>query len=137
MSEFPVSGPYADYRGRRFRIAFSGNDWVALAADREADFSDAIEHGVSQPGSLYETAWVKVPRSCLEGIVDVEVTGLISGHRLWIRNRLTDGRIRVWFIGDPKVAGDTGLKGDQYDGWTGFFNPQDFQDVEVTETRRG
>lgn len=136
MSEFPVSGAYAEYHGRRFRIAFSGNDWVAIAADRSADLPDAIEHGVSQPGSLYETAWVKVPRSCLDGIVDVEVTGLISGHRLWIRNRLVDGRIRVWFIGDPKVASDTGLKGDQLDGWTGFFSPGDFQDFQVKETRR-
>lgn len=136
MGNVPVSGSYAEYCGKRFLILFSGDDWVALSADSNMEVPNVIDRGVAQPGSLYETAWVKIPRACFDGIVDVEVTGVIAGHRLCIRNRLSDGRVRVWFIGDPKVASDTGLTGNQHDGWTGMFNPEDFQDIQVKETRR-
>jgi hypothetical protein len=49
---------------------------------------------------------------------------------------LPDGRINVEFVGPPAVARELGLDGDQYMGWTGLFNPEEFEDIRVEETRR-
>ncbi len=53
-----------------------------------------------------------------------------------LRQRMPDGRIRVTFLGSPAVAQAIGLDGDQYMGWTGLFAPEDFDSIEVEETRR-
>ena len=136
MREIPVTGAYAEYRGERILIRFGGEDWVALRVDPHVEIPDAFERGESRAGTPYHTTWAKVPRSALDGIVDVDVSGTLAGHSVSLRNRLSDGRIRVWFIGDPAAAKAIGLKGDQHDGWTGIFDPEDFQDIQVEETRR-
>ncbi|MBU9767041.1 hypothetical protein FR943_24795 [Mycobacterium sp. TNTM28] len=136
MGNVPVSGPYAEYCGSRFLILSSGDGWVALRADSEAEVPNAFERGESCPGTLYAAPWAKVPTAALDEIVDVDVTGSLAGHRVSLRNLLSDGRIRVWFIGDPAVAEDIGLKGDRHDGWTGSFDPEDFSDIQIVETRR-
>ena len=137
MVNMLVSGPYAEYCGKRFLILFSGDDWVALRTGPDMEVPNALERGESRPGTLYAATWAKVATSALDGIVDVEVTGTLAEHRVSLRNLLSDGRIRVWFIGDPAVAEVLGLTGDRHDGWTGFFSQTDFHDIQVEETRRG
>lgn len=136
MSDLPISGAYAEYRGKQFRVRFSGDDWVALSVDPEMDIPDAFERGESRAGTLYYETWAKVPDSVLDGIVVMNVTGTLSGHRVTLLRRLSDGRISVEFIGPPAAAKEIGLTGDQYMGWTGIFDPEDFQDIRVEETRR-
>jgi len=53
-----------------------------------------------------------------------------------VQGRLTDGRMRVWFVGSPNVADDLGLDGDQYMGWTGIVPADDLTDIRVEETPR-
>ena len=50
MAEIPVTGAVAEYRGRRFRILFSGDYWVALLADPDDEVPDAFARGESGVG---------------------------------------------------------------------------------------
>jgi hypothetical protein len=109
---------------------------MALSAIPTEEIPDAFERGEYRAGTPYAATWAKVPTASLDAIYDIEVTGSIAGHAVSLRNRLSDGRIRVWFIGDPAVAKAIGLKGDQHDGWVGFFEPDEFRDIRVEETRR-
>ncbi|MBI5339049.1 MAG: hypothetical protein HZB45_15320 [Mycolicibacterium rufum] len=126
----------ATYRGRQLPIAFSGDDWVALRASPGQDIPEGFEFGESSVGQGRREPWVKVPRSSLDEIVHRRVTGTIAGHQVTLRQRMPDGRIRVTFLGSPAVAQAIGLDGDQYMGWTGLFAPEDFDSIEVEETRR-
>lgn len=132
----PLSGADAVYRGTRYRILFSSHDWVALRVDPETEIPDALERGASGRREIrtYET-WTKVPRSALEEIIRVRVTGVIAGQPVWIRSQNHDGRIGVEFIGRPELARQLGMKEDQYMGWTGLFAPEDFENIHVEETR--
>ena len=130
--EIPVSGAMAQYRGRQLPIAFSSNDWVALQTGAEVEIPDAIAYGERRSGQ----SWAKVPRAVLDGIVQLRVTGKIAGATVSLQRRMPDGRISVSFIGSPAVARQIGLQGDQHMGWSGLFDPVDFEDIEVTETRR-
>ena len=59
MDNIPVTGALAEYRGKRYRILFGGDDWVALPAGPEDDMPDAFARGETPlaPGN-YER-WVK------------------------------------------------------------------------------
>ncbi|TRW88847.1 hypothetical protein FK535_00750 [Mycolicibacterium sp. 018/SC-01/001] len=137
MEQTPVSAALAEYRGKQFPIVFSDTDWVALGIDRDTEIPDAFAFGDYPSGSGRRQKWAKVPRTSLDGIVHRRVRGTIRGHRLTLQKQLPDGRISVDFIGPPAVARELGLDGDQYMGWTGLFNPEDFDSIEVEETRRG
>ncbi len=136
MAEIPVSAVEAEYRGKRLPIVFSGKDWVALQAGADVEVPDAIAYGEAPVGDGHYESWAKVPWSAVSAVIDVDVTGVLSGHRVSLRGRMPDGRIRVWFIGSPAIARQIGMEGDQYMGWSGLFEPEVFEDIEVRETRR-
>ena len=131
--DIPVSGGVATYRGKQFPIAFTGDDWIALRAEGGPEFPDAIDAGKSrfEPGNY--RPWVKVPRSSVEKMFYRRVTGFLSGHKVSLVSRFHDGQTGVTFIGSPAVAGELGLDGDQYMGWTGHYDPEDFDSIEVKE----
>ncbi|MCV7416012.1 hypothetical protein H7K36_11955 [Mycolicibacterium litorale] len=116
-------------------MAFSGDEWVALRAD-PADVPDGFESGESSVGQRRYQAWVKVPRSELDGLIHVRARGKLAGHSVSLQERLPDGRIGIEFVGPPGVAIELGLNGDQYTGWTGVVAPEDLTDVTVEEVRR-
>jgi hypothetical protein len=134
--EIPVTGAVAEYRGRRFPILFSSDDWVALMADPDAELPDAFARGESSVGPDHIESWAKVPRAALDGVVQVRVSGTLGGHTVSLRQRLPDGRIGVEFVGPPAVAREIGLAGDQYMGWTGLVAPDELKDIHIEETRR-
>lgn len=136
MVDVPVTGAWAIYRGERCRILFGGDDWVAVSADANADIPDAFARGESPAGQGHYDPWAKVPRTALDGIIDVVVTGVIGGQTVSLLWGLPDGRIGVEFVGPPAVAKELGLDGDQYMGWTGLFDPSEFENIHVEETRR-
>ncbi|MCX8564006.1 hypothetical protein OS122_24225 [Mycolicibacterium mucogenicum] len=135
MDQIPVTCAIAEYRGQRFEISFSTNEWVALQVGPDIDIPDAFARGesCSEPG-CYEP-WAKVPRSTIESVSRVSVSGLLGGHTVSLIGRLRDGRIRVSFIGAPVVAKELGLHGDQYMGWLGLVEPGELTDIQVNETR--
>lgn len=134
MGEIPVSGAVAEYRGRRVRILFSSQDWIALL-DPGVDVPDGFERGEAPAGLGHHETWVKVPRSAVDGIVHTVVSGTLAGHTVSLQRQLPDGRIRIEFIGPPAVARQLGLQGDQYMGWAGLIDPDDLSDIRVEETR--
>ena len=136
MVEVPVTGAIAQYRGKRFRIVFSGDDWVALRAKPGPEVPDGFQSGESSVGLGHYEPWVKVPRSALDGVVAVRVSGTLGGHTVSLQRQLPDGRIVVGFIGSPAVAREIGLAGDQHMGWTGVIDPEELKDIRVEETRR-
>lgn len=136
MVEVPVSDALAEYRGKRYRISFSGDDWVALIVDPGDEIPDAFARGDAPAGLGHFEHWAKVPRSVLNGVFHVHARGLLHGHDVSLRRRLPDGRINVEFVGDPAAAREMGLAGDQYTGWTGAVSPDDLTDIHVEEIRR-
>ncbi|MCH9730023.1 MAG: hypothetical protein K0U84_10180 [Actinomycetia bacterium] len=115
---------------------FSGKDWVALQTGAGVEIPDAIAYGEAPVGDGHYESWAKVPRTALDGIVHFRVTGKIAGQTVSLQRRMPDGRISVEFIGPPAIARQIGMEGDQYMGWSGLFEPEDFEDIEVKETRR-
>jgi hypothetical protein len=53
-----------------------------------------------------------------------------------LRGHWPGGSVRIWFVGPPAVARELGLDGDQYMGWTGFFAPEQLEDIRIEEKRR-
>jgi hypothetical protein len=104
MNEIPVTGAIAEYHGQRFRILFSNNDSLALCAGLDVDIPDAVERGESPAGPGHYDPWAKVPRSALDGVVQVSVSATLAGHTVYLRRRLPDGRIGIEFVGPPGVA---------------------------------
>ncbi len=135
MKETPVGGAIAEYCGQRFPIVFSNDDWVALGVENSIDIPDAFASGEYPNGFGYIQKWVKVPRASLDGILIRRVRGKVKGQWLTLQQQLPDGRISVEFMGSPAVARELGLNGDQYMGWSGLFNPEDFDMIDVEETR--
>lgn len=135
MAEIPVSGAVAEYHGQRIPIMFSSGDWIALAVPFDIEIPDAFARGTSRRFGHY-VPWAKVPRSAVDGVVSIEVTGTLAGQSVSLSGRLPDGRIVVWFIGSPAVAREIGLEGDQHMGWSGMVDPDDLRDIRVEETRR-
>lgn len=135
MAEVPVQHSIAEYRGQRFAIFFSSNEWVALRVGPDVDIPDAFARGESRSEPGYYEPWAKIPRSVVDGIVYYSATGSLGGHTVSLLSRLRDGRIRVSFIGNPAVARQLGLHGDQYMGWNGLVDPDDLTDIQVEETR--
>lgn len=136
MDELPLTGAIAAYRGGRFRILFGANDWVALHADRDIEVPDGFERGERRVFPAGTESRVKVPRSVIDGVIDVRVRGSLGGHTVSLQSRLSDGRIQNEFIGPPNVARRLGLDGDQHIGWTGAVHRDALSDIEVEETRR-
>lgn len=136
MAEIPVTGAVAEYRGQRFRILFSGNDWVALNVGPEVELPDAFARGEAPAEPGHYDPWAKVPRSALDGVIQVSVSASLAGHTVYLRRRLRDGRIGVEFVGPPQIARELGLDGDQHTGWTGVVDPDRLQDIRLEETRR-
>lgn len=136
MVDVPVQKAVAEYRGQRFDISFSTNDWVALRAGPDVDVPDAFARGESPSEPGHYEPWAKIPRSAVDGIIYYSATGSLGGHTVSLQSRLQDGRIRVSFIGDPAVARQLELHGDQYMGWVGLVDPDDLTDIQVQETRR-
>lgn len=110
---------------------FGGDDWVALHADAGVEVPDGFPRGEIRVPPAGTEPWVKVPMSVLDGVVDVHVTGSIHGHTVSLMRRLSDGRIRIEFVGSPAVARELGLDGDQYMGWTGIVAPEDVTNIQV------
>lgn len=136
MIEVPTTGAIAEYRGKRYRIVFSGDDWVALHAEPGVEIPDGFEAGNAPLGRGYYESWVKVPRSELDGLVHVRVSGKLSGHTVSLQSQFPDGQIGLEFVGPPAIARELGLDGDQYMGWTGLVTPDRLTDIQVEETRR-
>jgi hypothetical protein len=134
MSDIPVTGALAEYRGRRFRILFGGDDWVALAVESDVELPDGFADGESPNGPGHYERWVKVPRTALDLVVQVRASGTLRGHNVSLRRRLPDGRIGIEFVGPPSVARELGLDGDQYLGWTGLVDPDELENVQAEET---
>lgn len=135
MDETPVTGALAEYRGKRFRILFGSGEWVALHVESGVDIPDGFARGESPAGLGHHEPWVKVPRSALDGVVQVRVSGTLGGHTVSLRRRLPDGRIGVEFVGPPAIARELGLDGDQYMGWTGLVDPDELKNIQVEEAR--
>lgn len=135
--EVPSTGAVAVYRAKRYPIAFSSDDWVALQADPEVEIPDVLQRGASgrRETRTYKT-WAKVPRTSVDEIVHMRVTGVVAGHSVSIQSQRSDGQVSVDFVGAPNVAKQLGLKGDQHMCWTGLFAPEDFEDIVVEEVRR-
>jgi len=136
MDQIPVTSAIAEYRGKRYRISFSGDDWVALIVGSSEDIPDAFAWGDAPAGLGHYETWVKVPISVLEGEFTQRVSGILHGHTVSLIRELPDGRVNVEFIGDPDAAKEMGLSGDQHTGWTGAVSPDDLTDIKVEETRR-
>lgn len=136
MAEIPVTGAVAEYHGQRFRILFSGTDWVALNVGPEVELPDAFARGEAPAEPGHYDPWAKVPRSALDGVIQVSVSATLAGHTVYLRRRLRDGRIGVEFVGPPNIAREIGLDGDQHTGWTGLVDPDRLQGIQVEETRR-
>jgi hypothetical protein len=82
MAEIPMTCAVAEYRGKRLQIVFGGDDWVALRSAPGTGVPDGFESGESSVGLGQYEPWVKVPRSVLDGVIDVRVSGTIAGHTL-------------------------------------------------------
>jgi len=136
MTDIPVTGAVAEYRGQRFRILFSGTDWVALNVEPDVELPDAFARGEAPAEPGHYDPWAKVRRSALDGVIQVSASATIAGHTVSLRRRLRDGRIGVEFVGPPQVAREIGMDGDQHTGWTGLVDPERLQDIRVEETRR-
>lgn len=135
MAEVPVQRSIAEYRGQRFEISFSADDWMALRVGPDVDIPDAFARGESRSEPGYYEPWAKVPRSAVDGVIYYSATGSLGGHTVSLQSRLRDGRVRVSFIGDPAVARLLGLYGDQYMGWIGLVDPDELTDIQVQERR--
>lgn len=136
MNELPVTGAVAEYRGARYRILFGNSDWFALRADVDVLIPDAFDRGERRLAPAGTESWAKVPVSVIDGIVDVRVKGTVRGETVSLQRQLPDGRVRVGFVGSPAAAQKLELEGDQHMGWTGLFEPEEFSDITVEETRR-
>ena len=136
MNEVPVPGVMAEYRGSRYRILFRKPGWVALRVDQNVDIPDAIARGERRWEPSGVEQWAKVPTSTVDGEIEVRVRGSVRGQAVSVQGQLSDGRVRVSFVGSPAAAEELGLEGDQHMGWIGLFQPCDIHDVQVEEKRR-
>lgn len=136
MNEVPVTGAQAEYRGSRYRILFGNSEWFALRVDEGVEVPDAIARGERPLEPAGTEQWAKVPVGAIDGVIEVRVKGLVRGKSVSLQRQLSDGRVRVWFVGSPAVAEELGLEGDQYMGWVGWFEPGEIEDIQIEETRR-
>lgn len=136
MTETPVNSAFAFYRGRWIEVHHSSNEWLAINHQDGVEYPDALQYGFSHERFSPPVKWVKVPRSSIGGIIHRRVLGTILGHTVSLSRRLPNGLISVSFIGSLSAAKEIGLTGDQYMGWTGTFSPEDFESIDVKETRR-
>ncbi|WP_395638158.1 hypothetical protein [Pseudolysinimonas sp.] len=125
----PSSGSYYGYRGEIFPLVTFAKEWVGLPLVGDAErFPDAIEVHAG-PGE----AWVKIPRSALDGAYRRRVQGRWNGVLIdvgsVVRGGPDRGRVSVSYAGaDPAEAIAAGLMGDQYNGWSAAV---DAAEIEV------
>lgn len=122
----PASGLFCEYRGRAYREAFWGDTWIALLRDNDGgpdEFPDAIQFGENSYGH-----WVKVPRSSPTRRWQETVHARWEGVEVTVQRVLPDVVV-LGYDGDPQVAADHGMEGDQYNLWTALAPPEA---VEVT-----
>jgi hypothetical protein len=136
VKEMPVTGAVAEYRGSRHRLLFGNSDWYAIRVDSDVAIPDAIARGERRWEPSGTEQWAKVPVSAIDGVIDVRVRGRVRGQKVVLESRLSDGRVRVGFVGSAAAAEELGLDGDQHMGWTGVFDPRELTDITVEETRR-
>lgn len=136
MTEMPVSRALAEYRGSRYRLLFGNSEWYAIRVDSDVKIPDAIARGERRWEPAGTEQWAKVPVSAIDGVVEVRVKGYVRGQKVSLESQLSDGRVRVGFVGSPAAAEELGLDGDQHMGWTGVFDPEELTDITVEETRR-
>lgn len=136
MNEVPVTGALAEYRGSRYRILFGTSEWLAIQVDSDVTIPDSIARGERRLEPEGTEQWAKVPISAVDGVVEVRVKGLVRGQRVSLQSQLSDGRVRVGFVGDPAAAEKIGLEGDQHMGWVGLFEPHEIDDIQIEEHRR-
>lgn len=134
--EVPVSTTLAEYRGSRYGILFGNSEWCAIRVDSDVTIPDAIARGERRWEPAGTGQWAKVPVSAIDGVVEVRVKGYVRGQKVSLESQLSDGRVRVGFVGSPAAAEELGLDGDQHMGWTGVFDPEELTDITVEETRR-
>ncbi len=133
----PSSGSYYGYRGEVFRAVAVAKEWVGLPLVGEAKrFPDAIEVHTG-PGE----AWVKVPRSALEGAYTRHVQGRWNGTLVGVGRVVRDGpnrgRVRILYEGtNPAEAIAAGLIGDQHNGWAAEVDPAEIEVVSDEMVRR-
>jgi hypothetical protein len=126
----PSSGSYYGYRGEVFLGVAFGDEWVGLPLVGDAQrFPDAIE---VHPGP--GEAWVKVPRSALDGAYRRHVqgrwNGVLVGVGRVVRGGPNRGLVSVSYEGaDPAEAIAAGLIGDQYNGWSAEVDPAEIEVV--------
>jgi hypothetical protein len=115
----PSSGSYYGYRGEILPLVTFAKEWVGLPLVGGVErFPDAIEVHTG-PGE----AWVKIPRSALDGAYRRRVLGRWNGVLIdvgsVVRRGPNRGRVSVSYAGaDPEEAVAAGLMGDQYNGWS-------------------
>ena len=81
----------AEYRGQRLRLAFHGEDWVAVYRDdRPVEaFPDALQWGEGRGG-----AWVKVPRTSVVWWRR-DVSAAWKGERVAVTGAEREGEVPV------------------------------------------
>lgn len=136
MNELPLTGVLAEYRGSRYRLLFGNSDWYAIRVDSDVTIPDAIARGERRLEPAGTEQWARVPVSAIDGVIEVRVNGYVRGQKVSLENQLSDGRVRVGFVGSPAAAEELGPDGDQHMGWTGVFEPDELADITVEETRR-
>jgi hypothetical protein len=109
------SGLYADYRGRRLKVLFTGADWVAVPVSSieagPVEAPEAVQVGEDRWG-----AWAKLPKDALTRYVDVAVTVEWRGEQFGVGR--VSGDELVLYGGSPDRAEELGLEGDQYMGFS-------------------
>ena len=113
MTELPVTGAIAEYRGQQFRILFSTHEWVALHAAPHVEIPDAFARGESPAGQGHYNPWAKVPRTALDGLIDVDVSAFLPADTVIaaVARRPNQELFHEleWMIDELHVCGDAVL----------------------------
>lgn len=121
----------AQYGERRLRLAFHGEDWVAVYRDGLPldAFPEALGVGDGRGG-----AWVKLPRSCLDWWRR-DVSATWKGVRVGVTGPEREGEVPISYFGDPARAKELGIPGDQNDGWARRVPVVELSEVVEREER--
>lgn len=136
LKQMPVSRAEAEYMCKRYRILFGNSAWFAIRVDSDVAIPDAIARGERRSEPAGTEQWAKVPVSAIDGVIEIRAKGYVRGQKVSLESQLSDGRVRVGFVGSPAAAEELGLDGDQHMGWTGVFDPGELTDITVEETHR-
>jgi len=133
MDELVGSQNYCVYRGQRYIEQSFGKDrvtgvWYVMIPKpqdcTEGNFPDVIEFGGSN-----DDPWVKLPVKALSRRWGEVVFGLWRGVEVQVKILHERGKDIVYCSASDPAAGDRGLYGDQYQGWSGGVSADE---VELT-----